>query len=79
MAHNPRFHVGDHVIWNSEAGWVTGKIIAIHESDFPVHGYTHHATPDAPQYAIRSDKTEHVAYHKGSALQLLEVGECQST
>ena len=79
MAGNPRFHIGDRVIWNSEAGWVTGKIIAIHENDFSVHGYIHHATPDAPQYAIRSDKTEHVAYHKGSALQRLEAGECPST
>ncbi|UTV82374.1 DUF2945 domain-containing protein [Acidithiobacillus sp. YTS05] len=58
---------------------MTGKIIAIHESDFSVHGYIHHATLDAPQYAIRSDKTAHIAYHKGSALRLLEPGGCQPT
>jgi hypothetical protein len=31
-------------------------------------GYTHHASQDEPQYAIKSDKTDHVALHKGSAL-----------
>ncbi|MBU2720999.1 HVA1 family protein, partial [Acidithiobacillus ferridurans] len=31
----PRFAVGDHVTWNSEAGRVTGRIVAIHEQDFP--------------------------------------------
>ena len=27
-------------------------------------GYVHHASKDDPQYAIKSDKTEHVALHK---------------
>ncbi|MBU2808160.1 DUF2945 domain-containing protein [Acidithiobacillus ferrooxidans F221] len=70
----PRFAVGDHVTWNSEAGRVTGRIIAIHEQDFPVHGYTHHASPEDPQYAIQSDKSRHVAYHKGGILRLAEGG-----
>lgn len=64
-----RFAVGDHVTWNSEAGWVTGVIIAVHEENFPVHGYIRHASPEDPQYAIRSDKSSHVAYHKGGALR----------
>ena len=38
-----RFKIGDHVRWNSEAGWVSGTIIAIHTSDFDYKGYTHHA------------------------------------
>jgi hypothetical protein len=32
-------------------------------------GYTHHASQEEPQYEIKSDKTDHVAMHKGSALQ----------
>jgi hypothetical protein len=64
-----RFKVGDHVRWNSEAGWVTGKIVAVHAHDFDYKGYTHHASKDDPQYEIKSDKTDHVAAHKGSALQ----------
>lgn len=78
MAENSQitlFTVGDHVTWNSEASWVSGRIIAIHSENFVVHGYVHHASPAAPQYAIRSDKTTHIAYHKGSALRLLEQRE----
>lgn len=62
------FKVGDHVQWNSEAGWVTGRIIKVHLSDFNYKGYTHHASKDAPQYEIKSDKSNHIAAHKGSAL-----------
>jgi hypothetical protein len=65
------FNVGDHVSWNSEAGRVSGTIIRVHTSDFNVKGYTHHASPEAPQYEIKSSKTEHIAYHKGSALTKL--------
>ena len=64
-----QFKVGDHVRWNSEAGFVSGKIIKVHTGDFNYKGYTHHATKDDPQYEIRSDKTDHVAAHKGKALQ----------
>ena len=62
------YKVGDHVSWNSEAGRVRGTIINVHGKDVTYKGYTHHASPDDPQYAIRSDKTDHVAMHKGSAL-----------
>jgi hydroxymethylpyrimidine pyrophosphatase-like HAD family hydrolase len=31
-------------------------------------GYTHHASSDVPQYEIKSAKTDHIAFHKGSAL-----------
>lgn len=63
-----RFRIGDYVTWNSEAGRVSGTIIAIHTSDFDYKGYMHHASADDPQYEIKSDKTDHIAAHKGSAL-----------
>ena len=63
-----KFKVGDHVRWNSEAGHVTGKIIAVHTRDFDYKGHTHRASEDDPQYEIRSDKSDHIAAHKGSAL-----------
>ncbi|MDY0389507.1 hypervirulence associated TUDOR domain-containing protein [Desulfobulbus oligotrophicus] len=63
------FKVGDHVRWNSEAGWVTGTIIACHTEDFAFKGYTHHASPADPQYEIKSDKTDHIAAHKGRVLE----------
>lgn len=66
-----RFKVGEHVTWNSEAGHVSGTIIRVHTRDVDYKGYTHHASPDEPQYEIRSDKSDHVAMHKGSALHRL--------
>ena len=66
-----RFNVGDQVSWNSEAGRVSGTIIKIHTSDFDYKGYTHHASEDDPQYEIKSDKTDHVAAHKGVALTIV--------
>ena len=66
------FNVGDHVRWNSEAGHVSGTIIKVHTRDFDFKGYTHHASKDEPQYEIRSDKSEHVAAHKGTALHRID-------
>ncbi|CAG0939066.1 hypothetical protein GPROT2_00528 [Gammaproteobacteria bacterium] len=66
-----RFRVGDHVSWNSEAGRVRGRIIEVHVRDVVFKGYTHHASPDEPQYEIRSDQTDHVAMHKGRVLRKL--------
>lgn len=63
-----KFKVGDKVGWNSEAGHVSGTIIKIHARDFDYKGHTHHASRDEPQYEIKSDKTDHIAAHKGSAL-----------
>lgn len=65
-----RFKIGDHVSWNSEAGRVSGTIIAVHASDFDYKGHMHRASQENPQYEIKSDKTDHVAAHKGSALTL---------
>jgi hypothetical protein len=59
------------VRWNSEAGHVTGTIIAVHTSDFDYKGHRRRASADDPQYEIKSDKTDHVAAHKGSALRRL--------
>jgi len=63
-----KLKVGDHVTWNSEAGHVSGRIVRVHASDVDYKGYTHHANPDEPQYEIKSDMTDHVAMHKGTAL-----------
>jgi hypothetical protein len=63
------FKVGDHVRWNSEAGHVSGTIIKVHSRDFDYKGHTHRASAEDPQYEIKSDKTDHIAAHKGSALK----------
>jgi hypothetical protein len=63
------FKIGDRVSWNSEAGRVSGIIIAVHTGNVFWKGYVHHATRVDPQYEIKSDKTDHVALHKASALR----------
>lgn len=65
------FKIGDHVRWNSEAGRVSGVIVRKVTSNTRFKGYVHHASKEEPQYVINSDKSDHVAIHKGSALHLI--------
>ena len=67
------FKRGDHVSWNSEAGRVRGTVMKKVVSNVTFNGYTHHATKEEPQYFIKSDKTDHVAIHKGATLRLLKL------
>lgn len=62
------FKVGDRVEWNSEAGKVTGTIVKRVTSNIRWKGYIHHASRTEPQYIIQSDKTDHLAIHKATAL-----------
>jgi hypothetical protein len=61
------------VSWNSEAGRVTGIIRKTIRSPMKFKGYTVRASPDDPQYLIESEKTDHLAVHKGSALHKLRA------
>jgi hypothetical protein len=63
------FKRGDLVEWNSEAGRVRGVIVKRVVSNIRIKGYVHHASREEPQYLIQSDKTDHVAIHKGEALR----------
>jgi hypothetical protein len=64
-----KFNVGDHVSWNSEAGRVSGKIVRVHTKDVNYKGYVHHASKGEPQYEIQSDRSAHIALHKGRPLR----------
>ena len=66
------FAVGDHVSWDSEAGRVSGTITKVHTADFDYKGHRRRASEDEPQYEIASDKTDHIAAHKASALRKVE-------
>jgi hypothetical protein len=66
-----KFNVGDHVSWNSEAGRVSGKIVRVHTKDVNYKGYVHHASKGEPQYEIQSDRSAHIALHKGRPLRRL--------
>lgn len=69
-----RFKVGDHVAWNSEAGEVSGRVTKVHTADFDYKGHTRRASEDSPQYEIKSDKTDHIAAHKGGTLHHVDRG-----
>jgi len=73
------FKVGDHVAWNSEAGRVRGTIKKKVTSAITFKGYTVHASKAEPQYLIKSDKTDHLAMHKGSALKLIRKSKPRPT
>ena len=63
------FKVGDQVEWNSEAGRVRGTIKKKVTSAVKFKTYTVRASKEEPQYLIKSDTTDHLAMHKGSALE----------
>jgi hypothetical protein len=63
------FKTGDRVSWNSEAGRVSGVIRKKISAPVKFKGYTVRASREEPQYLIASDKTDHLAVHKGSALR----------
>ena len=69
MRKKDAFKVGDHVEWNSEAGRVRGTIKKKVTSAIQFKTYKVHASKDEPQYLIKSDKTDHMAMHKGAALK----------
>jgi hypothetical protein len=54
-----------------------GTIKKKHTSEITFKGYTVHASKDEPQYLIKSDKTDHLAMHKGSALKKLAKSKSQ--
>ena len=67
--------IGDHVEWNSEAGRVRGTIKKKISSEITFKGYKVHASKEEPQHLIESDKTDHMAMHKGSALKKIGKGK----
>ena len=67
-----QFHVGDHVTGTRQAGEVSGTITRVHTSDVEYKGHNRRASQDEPQYEIKSDRTDHIAAHKGSALHRID-------
>ena len=69
----PDFRVGDQAGWNSEAGHVRGTIQKkISSVVIKFKTYIVRALKPEPQYLIKSDTTDHLAMHKGSALKKLK-------
>ncbi len=54
----------------------TGPVVEYLAKEIVFKGYKRHATKEEPQYIIKSDKTDHIAIHKGSALR--KIGKASS-
>ena len=63
-----RFSQGDHVAWNSHGSTAEGTVEREITEDTEASGRTVRASPDDPQYEVRSDKSGRTAVHKPGAL-----------
>lgn len=59
---------GDHVTWKSHGGTAHGEVERKQTSDTKIKGHQVRASPDDPQYIVKSDKGGEAA-HKASALK----------
>jgi len=62
------FHKGDRVTWKSHGGTAEGEVLKKITEDTEAGGRTVRASPDEPQYLVRSDKSGGEAVHKPDAL-----------
>jgi hypothetical protein len=60
---------GDDVTWRSHGQTVHGEVESKITSKTKAAGRTVDASPDDPQYKVKSDKTGREAVHKPSALK----------
>ncbi len=62
------FTAGDRVTWNSHGGTADGEVLKKITEDTEEAGRTVRASPDEPQYLVRSHKSGGTAVHKPEAL-----------
>lgn len=63
------FRKGDRVRWSSHGGEAVGEVVEQITEDTEAAGRTVRASPDEPQYRVRSAKSGGDAVHKPSALR----------
>lgn len=66
---NDEFHKGDKVTWQSHGSTAEGTVQEKITSDTTAAKRTVRASPEEPQYRVRSDKSGNDAVHKPEALQ----------
>ena len=60
---------GDKVAWNSSQGEVKGKVVRRQTSPTKIKGHEVKASPENPEYIVKSDRTGAEAAHKPEALK----------
>ncbi|MEV6415036.1 DUF2945 domain-containing protein [Kribbella sp. NPDC051718] len=63
------FHQGDAVEWDSHGGTAHGRVERKITERTEAGGRTVDASPEEPQYLVRSDKSDSTAVHKPAALR----------
>jgi hypothetical protein len=63
------FEKGDRVSWKSHGGTAEGHVEEKITEDTEAAGRTVRASPDDPQYTVRSEKSGRDAVHKPGALK----------
>ena len=63
------FKPGDRVEWDSSGGHSVGKVVRKQTKPMQIKGHKVAASPDNPEYVVRSDKSRKIAAHKPDALK----------
>jgi hypothetical protein len=63
------FTKGDRVAWSSHGGEAVGEVVKKITKDTEEAGRMVRASPDEPQYIVRSERSGGEAVHKASALK----------
>ena len=63
------FKAGDQVEWDSPQGKVEGEVVRKLTEESHIGGHTFKATPEEPEFEVKSDKTGKHAVHKPDALK----------
>jgi len=64
-----KLKAGDHVEWNTSQGKTHGVVTRKVTGTARAGGHTAHATPSAPEYEVKSDKSGKTAIHRPDALK----------
>ncbi len=64
-----QLHKGDRVRWDHSQGSSTGKVVRKQTTRTKIKGHVVAASPDNPEYIVRSEKTGAVAAHKPDELR----------
>jgi len=64
-----RFHKGDHVAWETPQGTTHGEVERRLTTPMKIKDHEVKASPDNPEYLVRSDTSGEYAAHKPDALK----------
>jgi hypothetical protein len=64
-----KLKAGDHVAWNTSQGKTVGVVTRKVTGTAKAGGHIAHASPAAPEYEVKSDKSGKTAIHRPDALR----------